>query len=83
MLNKVQLSMIFLRIIFSFLPGFQTQPKHPSDEIQHEIDIWYGKLTLERTERQKEGLIGNPKTRVWDSSRPSSNALFATSSDGQ
>lgn len=39
--------------------------------------------TFDRIALQKEGLIGKPYTRVWDSSRPSSNALFATSSEGQ
>lgn len=39
--------------------------------------------TFTRTALAKEGLMGKPKTRIWDSSRPSRAAFFATSSEGQ
>lgn len=41
------------------------------------------KTTLQTIARQNDGRIGNAKTRIWDSFRPSSKALFATISDGE
>lgn len=42
-----------------------------------------GEPTLEKTAWQKDGLTGKPNTRVFDSIRPSSKALLATSFEGQ
>lgn len=41
------------------------------------------KQTLLRIAWQKDGRIGKPNTRIWDVSRPSSNAFFDTSDEGQ
>jgi hypothetical protein len=39
--------------------------------------------TLFKTARQNNGLMGKPKTLIWEGSRPSIKAFFATSRDGQ